>query len=818
MSELLFVDYLCKTAMKKINDAQYMKLLLILLLLGSSLSVFAQLPVEVYQRAKITYQGSEQLLELASLDIPVDHGVHKRGHFIISEFSISELERAREHGFVVDVLIEDAKSYFLEENRKNVPTREFNPSCDNPSVVYDTPANFNQGSMGGYLTYQEVLNEFTQMKALYPNLITEQANIGNFTTEGQPDNSTTPPIGGNGIKWVKISDNPNSSNEGEPQILYTSIHHAREPASLMQLIFYMWYLLENYDTDLEVQSIVNNTELYFVPVVNPDGYLYNEKTDPNGGGFWRKNRKNGSGVDNNRNYNYFINGDPNNGSWGGPGSSSNPNSGTYHGTGPFSEAENQAMKWFVEQHDFVMAFNNHTSGQLLYFPFAYANVPTPEEELFIGISSELVSQNGYTNLRDSPFSGESDDFMYGTVLTHDKIYSFTPEIGTSFWPPANQIEGICKNMMFLNLTAAKMVNNYASIEDTAPLFTGGTAAANAEFDLTRLGVSGTGNFTVSLDPVSGNISSVGASVDFSNLEVLEVEAGIIPYTLVEGTVSGEAVIYDLLIDNGTFITPIRINKTFGETLPVFTDPGDSTTDNFNNNGWGTTNSIFVSPSSSITDSPSGNYSGNSNKTIALSEPIDLSTAMGASATFYAQWEIENNWDYAQFEVSTDNGSSWTPQCGIYTNDGSSNSGQPTGEPLYDGNQLEWVFEQINLSDYLGETILVRFQFVSDGNVNADGFYFDDLTINVVDDIVLGVSEIEQDSFVVYPNPVDSVLHIATPIQNYSIDLFNLQGQLIRSSDENQGSTTMDYSDLPGGMYLLRITAPQGFKVVRILKN
>ena len=63
----------------------------------------------------------------------------------------------------------------------------------------------------------------------------------------------------------------------------------------------MWYLLENYDSDSEIQSIVDNTELYFIPVVNPDGYLYNELTNPNGGGFWRKNRFNGFGVDNNRN-------------------------------------------------------------------------------------------------------------------------------------------------------------------------------------------------------------------------------------------------------------------------------------------------------------------------------------------------------------------------------------------------------------------------------------------------------------------------------------------------------------------------------------
>ena len=228
--------------------------------------------------------------------------------------------------------------------------------------------------MGGYFTYQEVLDELDQMKALYPNLITTKANISNFLTQGQPDNSVTPSIGGNGIKWVKISDNPDAS-ESEPQILYTAIHHAREPMSLHQLIFYMWYLLENYETDPEIQSIVDNTELYFVPVVNPDGYLYNEKTNPNGGGFWRKNRRNNGngtfGVDNNRNYEYFIDGNSGNGMWGGEGSSGNPDSQVYRGSAPFSEVENQAMKWFVEQHNFIMAFNNHSYGELLLRPYGY---------------------------------------------------------------------------------------------------------------------------------------------------------------------------------------------------------------------------------------------------------------------------------------------------------------------------------------------------------------------------------------------------------------------------------------------------------------
>ena len=783
---------------------------------------FSQNLQEKHQRAKISYNQSEDLIKLESFGIPIDHGVHKKGVFIISDFSISEIQTARNAGFTVDILIEDSKEYFLQRNSINSVTEKNLFCTDQTSSDFETPNNFNLGSMGGYLTYQEMLDQLDLMKSLYPDLITTKENISDFITEGQPDNSTTPPIGGNGIKWVKISDNPSNSSENEPQILYTAIHHAREPNSLSQLIFYMWYLLENYDVDNEIKSIVDNTELFFVPVINPDGYLYNEKTDPNGGGFWRKNRKNGNGVDNNRNYDYYINGDPADGIWGGEGASNDPNNQTYHGTAPFSEVENQAIKWFCEQHDFVMALNNHSYGELLLYPYGYANdVPTPENELFEIVSEVLVSQNGYDNILSSglyPAAGDSDDFMYGTTGTHDKIYAMTPEIGPEFWPPSSQIEGIAKNMMYLNITSAKMVNNYADLIDTSPLFVGNEVIIDQTFDIKRLGLSGSGNFTININPISTNISAVGDAISFSNLDVLEETNGTIQYTLINETQAGDPIVFEIIINNGSYDTKILLNKIFGSLIPVFEDIGDSTTDNFDNNGWGITNTTYVSPSSSITESPNGNYQNNENKTIRLSENINLTNAIGANVTFYAKWDIENNWDYVQLEVSIDNGNSWIPQCGLFTNEGSSNEGQPTGQPLYDGTQNNWVLEQIDLSDYLGEEITIRFKFESDGEVRADGFYFDDLTINVLDDGMLSNADVLASQFSVYPNPVTNLLYITTPKNNYTLGIYNIQGQLIKTPSTYSGSQTINYSQFTKGIYLMKFTSNDQTKIFKIIKN
>ncbi len=789
-----------------------------LLLLVSFFAVQAQNRLEVYQRAKISFNQESDLYRLQQLDIPADHGIKKKDHFIISDFSVSELERARINGFQVDVLIEDMRAHNLEQNRQNISYTQRNATCNDSGsgAAYPTPDNFNLGSLGGYMTYQEFLDELDQMHDLFPNLITEREGISDFLTEGQPDNSVTPSIGGNRIEWVKISDNPNDSNEGEAQILYTSIHHAREFATLSELIFYMWYLLENYDTDPEVQSIVNNTELYFVPVVNPDGYLYNQVLDPNTGqGFWRKNRKGGNGVDNNRNYDYHINGDPNNGSWGGAGASANPNSEVFHGPSAFSEIENQAIKWFVEQHDFVIALNNHSFGRLLYHPFGYADVATADDALYIGIGDELTSQNGYNSLRDSPFSGDSDDFMYGTVGTHDKIFAFTPEVNNSFYPPSNQIEDIAREMMFLNLTAAKMTNNFGTLTDRSPLFID-NSISNAAFNLRRLGINGSGNFTVSVNPISSNITDVGAPVDFSNLATLEDQNGSIDYTLSSSVVAGDDVIYELVVNNGSFDTSITVSKIFGEAEQVFFDNGNSSTVNFENNDWGVTNVIFESAPTSITDSPEENYSNNENSSIVINTPIDLTNALSASVSFYASWEIEDAWDYVQFEISTDNGNTWIPQCGNFTTEGTNI--QPAGEPLYDGTQSGFILEEISLSDYLGEEVLARFQLVSDDQVRQDGFYFDDLEFLVVNDESLSVGEDSLEGFTFFPNPVKDFLTIQAPQGDYTTTIYNIQGQHMTEETTHSGNAQLDYSNYAKGIYFVKIATENSIQTVRIIKE
>lgn len=786
------------------------KFLFILLIIPFTL--FSQTKIEKYHRAKITYNSIENLKKLDKLGIAIDHGIHKQGYYIISDFSETEIQLAKSIGLNVEIEIEDVSNYYANQNKNPQTFSPENTSCSNSATDYITPSNYSNGSMGGYLTYPEMLQHLDNMHTLYPNLITARDNVGTFTTQE-----------GRQLQWAKITSNPQIPNT-KPQVLYTAIHHAREPISLSETIFFMWYLLENYETNDEIKNIVDNTEMYFIPVVNPDGYIYNATTNPSGGGMWRKNRHvygNGTfGTDNNRNYDYWVNGDSNQSIWNTTGISASSTGETYPGTAPFSEPETQAVKFFVENHNFKVALNAHTHSNLILYPYGYElNTPSPDDLLFQKLSSAMVAENGFTNQISSELyaaSGDSDDWMYGQTFNHTKIFAFTPEIGSSFWPTTSEIIPLCKKMMLTNITAVKFVLDNTSIKETSPTFTGNTALAIATFELTKLGLSENGDYTVSLNPISTNIASVGTPFTTSNMANMDVVNGSIEYTLANGTTSGDIIQYELVVNNGTYTDKKLITKKFGALQAIINDNCSATATNFTGNTWAITALAYVSPSTSITDSPTGNYNNNQTKILFLTNPINLTNATGATISFAAKWDLENNFDYVQFQISTDNGASWNSQCGKYTNEGATS--QAVGQ-LYDGTQSEWVNEEIDLSDYIGQTIKVRFRLRSDSFQTYDGFYFDDFKVNLLDNTTLSVANQTQISqFGIYPNPVNSFLKINTTNEDYSIEIYNGQSQLVFKKENNVGANEISISDLASGIYFVKLKADGINEMKKVVKK
>ena len=234
-------------------------------------------------------------------------------------------------------------------------------------------------------------------------------------------------------------------------------------------------------------------------------------------------------------------------------------------------------------------------------------------------------------------------------------------------------------------------------------------------------------------------------------------------------------------------------------------------------GWDVTSEKFTSSPYSFTDSPGGNYPSNSNATLTQNGSISLDGYFGAILEFQTQWDIEDNWDYAQLLISTNNGTIWIPLEGQYTNPGVGPI-QPGGEPLYDGTQSTWVKESIDLNEYLDEEINLRFLLISDGSYNKDGFYVDDINLIVLEpptDVKSVATKITNHSlFQNYPNPFNSnttIKYLIPKLSYVTLKVYDVLGNEIATlvnEEKTVGNYQVDFdaSSLSSGIYFYKLQA------------
>jgi hypothetical protein len=219
--------------------------------------------------------------------------------------------------------------------------------------------------------------------------------------------------------------------------------------------------------------------------------------------------------------------------------------------------------------------------------------------------------------------------------------------------------------------------------------------------------------------------------------------------------------------------------------------------------WGNTTATYKSGPVSITDSPDGPYIPDAHEAIVLDQEVDLTKTTSAYAQFWAKWEIEDQFDYVVFQASTD-GESWDNLCGEQSNLGS--LFQLYEEPLYDGKQVNWVLENVDLSSYLGQTIQLRFLLVSDGFEHKDGFYFDDFQIITLEDGSVATTDPMQDQYAVYPNPASNSFTIRFPeIVKPEIRVYNAIGRLVYASSALYERThVVPSTTWPSGLYQYQV--------------
>lgn len=117
----------------------------------------------------------------------------------------------------------------------------------------------------------------------------------------------------------------------------------------------------------------------------------------------------------------------------------------------------------------------------------------------------------------------------------------------------------------------------------------------------------------------------------------------------------------------------------------------------------------------------------------LTRSFDLTSLKGKRATLqFATWfDLEQDYDYAFVEVSTDGGQNWTTLKGTYTttsNPNAANWGNGYTGESGGGSTPQWVQESIDLTPYAGKKIQVRFEEVTDDSVNLQGFAVDQIRI------------------------------------------------------------------------------------------
>jgi carboxypeptidase T len=312
-------------------------------------------------------------------------------------------------------------------------------------------ANLNSGTdLAGYIDYEEFLAVMQQAEIDYPDLC-KLYDIGDSWGKIYSDAGNTNYDDFQHEIWaLKLSDNV-EEEEDEPCIYYFAEHHAREPISLEVVMTVLEHVLDNYGTDPTITENIDNQQIWFVPLVNPNGHkVVTDEIET----MWRKNIR-----DNNENSSLNVSGyspadgaDPNrNYGWEWGGASTSWTSETYQGTSAFSEPETQAVRDLMAAHHFVAGLSYHSYSELILYPYGYSDgVVAPDQLALSELCTDMaVTIPGQYSGHYTPqaawelysCTGTTDDYAYGTY----GIFSYTVELATEFIPPANQVEGICDN-------------------------------------------------------------------------------------------------------------------------------------------------------------------------------------------------------------------------------------------------------------------------------------------------------------------------------------------------------------------------------------
>ena len=291
---------------------------------------------------------------------------------------------------------------------------------------------------GAYHSYDEHVVMLRNWAGLYPNICILES-IG-------------PSYEGRWIHGLKISDDPQTEDPTEPEMLLYGVMHGREWVGGEMVRYAIDTLLGNYAADSSFQSWIDNHQLWVFPIFNVDGYSY----DYPGQMLWRKNREpfGGSiGTDMNRNGDGACQGDPEL-EWGslvsGSQTSHLPSHQAFAGPRGASAPEVRSLVALFKRHTFLIDVSIHAYTELVLWPWG-VNRPPPYNDFIVTLGERTAAQIGrlgsgtYTPQQAGswyPTNMVIEDYFLGWAQTLGGFAcpSYTFEVGTTFYQPTGDLD------------------------------------------------------------------------------------------------------------------------------------------------------------------------------------------------------------------------------------------------------------------------------------------------------------------------------------------------------------------------------------------
>lgn len=553
---------------------------------------------------------------------------------------------------------------------------------------------FGAGSVGGAYTYDEVVGVLEQVHAAYPEIVAAPISLGQ-SAEGRD------------VWMVKVSDAP-QVDESEPEVRFDALHRADEPQGMQTALWFLLYLVEQYDVDPFAKYLVDTRELYFVPVVNPDGYAYNELVAPGGGGAWSKNRRdNGDGsfgVDLARNYPF---------QWGADdvGSSPDPAAPDYRGPSAASEPEVAAMVAFAQGRELRTAVSLGGPGDAWLSPWGHSDLLPPSAAHLAELASLATETTGALSGTLAALAGPEN----GAPIDHDLgthgTFAWSARVGSNddgHWPPSPRMVELAQEQLTGLRRAALAAGTYVHVVDVDVGDAGDgdgyfEAGERVEFVLTvrNSGRSaGVAPAVVLLESPSLNVAVELPIHSFGSIPPLgEATNDFLPLSLriLPGTPEGTEIPYTLTLAYEGWIRELPRRLFVGEPTPFLQDVLEADLgwqlgvagDDALAGAWELANPVGTllagepaSPDADHTPGTGGRCAVtgagggaaddadlDGGTTTLLSPPFDLSEA-NEPRVRYARWfaSLGGGGDRLAVSISNDGGTTWVPVENVEEND------------------------------------------------------------------------------------------------------------------------------------------------------